>query len=173
MLPHKLTKWVTDNFLCFNSEFWTRNALFYCGKHSHGKTYRHVTSSVMSTVCVPLNTVYYNHFVIVSLRCIIMKICVMWCLRLQCSFAFNSESSNTAPVFRLTKDCWFFFLFLFKELRSCSSLTTDLRLLSKSSWWDNFAYLFNTLAPLHLCLFLREWSECTLCSRVWVQYGSV
>lgn len=109
------TLWSSSSLLCcltsslsesqttffFYSEFWTRNALFYCGKHSHGKTYRPVTSSVMSTISVTLNTVYFNHFVIVSLRCIIMKICVMWCLRLQCSFVFNSESSNTAPVFRL------------------------------------------------------------------------
>ncbi len=104
-----------------------------------------------------------------------MKICVMRCLRLQCSwcFAFDSESSITAPVFRLWQKlthCWFFFLFLFKELRSCSSLTTDLRLLSKSSWWDYLSYHFLIPFLLHVFAYFLESSKNLHCSRVWGQY---
>lgn len=69
MLPHKLTKLVL--FLLFKQLLKT----FLSGK----KTYRPVTnrSIVTNADFVTLNAVHYNHFVTLSLRSIIMKICVM------------------------------------------------------------------------------------------------
>ncbi len=106
-----------------------------------------------------------------------MKICVMRCLRLQCSFAVDVLHLIVSLVLlhlfldwqKLTH-CWFFFLFLFKELRSCSSLTTDLRLLSKSSWWDYLSYHFLIPFLLHVFAYFLESSKNLHCSRVWGQY---
>lgn len=146
MLPHKLTKLVCFFFLnnCFRLFFvWEKKLV------TNKCRLFHIKYSVLQPLC---NSEF--------------DLCHVMCETTVLAWVAFLHLIMSEPAFFLIFWLLFLFLFLFKELKSCSSLTTDPRLLLRFSWWDSFItfLLFYIISN-----FLRSTENVQCHSNVWEQ----